>query len=140
MRAIAQILVAAMSAASLMGAAMAAHAESPPATPALSITSDNLTGRNILADQNHWNGQPARRSLQWDEKGRWGLKLDMSQPVGRDLQLQDVQAGAYYRLTPSLRVGGAVSLGDSVVQQPAIPTAPPQGQAPRVRLETSFKF
>ena len=31
--------------------------------------------------------------------------------------LNDVQAGAYYRLTPSLRVGGAVSLGD----QPTTP-------------------
>jgi hypothetical protein len=54
------------------------------------------------------------------------------------MQFRDVQAGAFYRLTPSLRIGGAVSLGDA----PAIPDRSnlPQTQAPRVRFETNFKF
>jgi hypothetical protein len=83
--------------------------------------------------------QPTQKSLFWDQKGHWGLKLDLSQPVGRDMQLRDVQAGAYFHITPSIRVGGAVSLGDSAAQDR---TAPPQQQtqAPRVKLETSFKF
>src|SRR5579872_5394896 len=56
--------------------------------------------------------QPSHSQFAWDKKGRWGLKLDMSHPVGREMQMGDVQAGAYYRVTPSLRVGAAVSLGD----------------------------
>ncbi|HXQ11311.1 MAG TPA: hypothetical protein VN805_09995, partial [Caulobacteraceae bacterium] len=81
--------------------------------------------------------QPVHHSLQWDKK-RWTLKLEMAEPVGRDIQARDLQAGAYYHITPSLRVGGAVSFGDS----PSMPDRSnlPQTQAPRVRLETNFKF
>lgn len=62
----------------------------------------------------------------------------MSQPFGRDMQMRDVQAGAYYHVTPSLRVGGAVSFGEAPSQSDR--TDLPQSQAPRVKLETSFKF
>ncbi|MDR3510029.1 MAG: hypothetical protein P4L73_00205 [Caulobacteraceae bacterium] len=85
-----------------------------------------------------WGPQPAHRSFFWDQKGRWSLKLDLSEPVGRGMQARDVQAGAYYHVTPSLRVGGAVSLGDAPSQPDR--TDLPQNQAPRVKLETSFKF
>jgi len=82
--------------------------------------------------------QPEHKTLQWNDKGRWTLKLDMSEPAGRNMQLRDVQAGAYYHLTPSLRVGGAVTFGDESLQPDH--TTLPQTQAPRVKLETSFKF
>jgi hypothetical protein len=92
-----------------------------------------------VAEQSQWNAPPSEKSLFWDQKGHWGLKLDMAQPVGREMQLRDVQAGAYFHITPSIRVGGAVALGDSAAQDR---TAPPQqqSQTPRVKLETSFKF
>ena len=70
--------------------------------------------------------------FQWDQKGRWSLRLDMSQPFGRDMQMRDVQAGAYYRVTPSLRVGGGGHLRRSAVTaQPHRPAAGPgaAGQA-----------
>lgn len=139
MKARAHIWVAVISALSLAGMAAAAHAES--ARPSLSPP-DNNVSRALLSDQGLSIGQPAQHSLQWDQKGRWGLKLDMSQPAGRDIQLRDVQAGAYYRVTPSLRVGGVVALGDAALQQPSDHSTPlqNQSQAPRVRLETSFKF
>jgi hypothetical protein len=120
----------------LLGAAGAAHAQSVRGQPIL--TTDNLTG--VTLDEGQWGPQPVHHSLQWvgDKRGRIILKLDMTQPVGRDMQARDVQAGAYYRITPSLRIGGAISLGDA-------PSAPdrsnlPQTQAPRVRFETNFKF
>ena len=118
-----------------MGAA-AAHAESS-STQTVAGTANNLGVLTI--DPSHWGAQPVHKSLQWDQKGRWGLKLDMNEPVGREMQLRDVQAGAYYRVTPSLRVGGAVSLSD----QPVLPdhsTLPTNTQAPQVKLETTFKF
>ena len=99
------------------------------------VDTDNLTG--VTLDQGQWGPQPVRHSLQWGKKG-WTLKLEMTEPVGRDMQARDVQAGAYYHITPSLQVGGAVSFGNA----PSTPDRSnlPQTQAPRVRLETNFKF
>jgi hypothetical protein len=120
----------------LMGAASAVHAESPRIT--LTGGGGNLAGPAPTVGEAQWGPQATHRSFQWNQRGRWSLRLDMSQPVGRDMQLRDVQAGAYYHLTPSLRVGGAVSLGDTPSQPDHTPL--PQTQAPRVKLETSFKF
>lgn len=84
--------------------------------------------------------QDSRKTLQWDaKKGKWGLKLGLDQPLGREMELKDVEAGAYFKVTPSIRVGGAVALGDN---NPALAArkAEPVEPAPRVRLETAFKF
>lgn len=79
------------------------------------------------------------KSLKWDtRKGRWGVTLNLEQPASRDMQWNDVEAGAYFRVTPSLRVGGAVALGDE--ESPTFKKTEPQPVAPRVRLETAFKF
>ena len=89
------------------------------------------------------NGSPMslapspRRSLQLDSNGRWGLRLDMAQPASRDQDFRDVQAGAYLRLGPRLRVGGTVGLNSGA---PGPQNFRPQDTAPKVRLETNFKF
>ncbi|MBG7615963.1 hypothetical protein IWC96_11855 [Brevundimonas sp. BAL450] len=86
------------------------------------------------------SGQEApRRGLRWNEDGRWGLDLNLSQPVGREADWSDVQAGAYYRLNPRLRVGAAASLSDPQTD-PARPVETDRRSLPRVRLETIFKF
>jgi hypothetical protein len=72
-------------------------------------------------------------------RGRWGVTLNLQQPETRPGTLNDIQAGAYYRITPSLRVGGAVALGDQQLAPGAQKLIPDAGQ-PRVRLETQFKF
>ena len=117
----AHILAAAISTLALIGAASGASAESATTTA-----------------PTPWGPQPSHHFFQWDQKGRWSLRLDMAQPVGRDMQMRDVQAGAYYHVTPSLRVGGAVTFGEAPSQPDR--TDLPQNQAPRVKLETSFKF
>ena len=81
---------------------------------------------------------PQRRGLQWSDD-RWGLNLNLQQPVGREAEWSDVEAGAFYRLTPRLRVGGAVGLGEPV-QDPARAAETDRRSQPRVRLETIFKF
>ena len=82
-----------------------------------------------------------KRTLRWDaKKGRWGLKLDLDQPSSREMEMQDVQAGAYFKVTPSIRVGGAVSLGETTPPAQAARKAQQADTAPRVRLETAFKF
>jgi hypothetical protein len=93
----------------------------------------------LAADRNQWAPLTTHKSFEWDSsKSRWGLKLDLDQPGYREMDLNNVQAGAYYKLTPSLRVGGVVSLGDPAASVPR--DVAPQPPAPRVRLETAFKF
>ena len=84
-----------------------------------------------------WTLKPDHKTLQFGGGGRWGLKLDMEQPLGRDMGWKDVKAGAYIRLTPNIRVGGTVGLGDRLAQPQKVT---PQDAAPRVHLETAFKF
>jgi hypothetical protein len=87
-------------------------------------------------------GAPASpgRTLEWDAaKGRWGLKLDVEQhSLDRGDELKDVSPGVYYRLTRRLHIGGAVSLAPD--QTESLRLGQPQLPAPRVRLETVFKF
>lgn len=83
---------------------------------------------------------PSAKSVNLDaRRGRWGVTLNMQQPDTRQSTLNDVAAGAYFRITPSLRVGGAVALGDQQLQPGPNKISPDEGQ-PRVRLETKFKF
>lgn len=77
--------------------------------------------------------------LRFTERGRWGLDLNLSQPVGRESNLGDVEAGAYYRVNPRLRVGATAGLAEPE----ADPASPPQTErraAPRFRLESIFRF
>jgi len=82
----------------------------------------------------------ARHTLEWDSsKGRWGINFGVEQhSTDSDLQLKDVSSGVYYRLTKRLHIGGAVSLAPD--QAETLRMGQPQLPAPRVRLETVFKF
>lgn len=83
--------------------------------------------------------QAPRRGLRWNENGRWGLNFNASEPVGRDSDWGDVEAGAYYRLNPRLSVGAAAGLG-RVEQDPARAPETERRSQPRIRLESIFKF
>jgi hypothetical protein len=101
----------------------------------------NSLGASFAADPSQWSASASRRSLQWDSKtGHWGFKLDLDQQVGRPLSYtdRDIQAGAFYKITPSFRLGGAVSLGS--MNPTPLTAIPPPDKAPRVRLETALKF
>jgi hypothetical protein len=71
-------------------------------------------------------------------KGRFGLTLGVKQPNARETTPNDVAAGAYFRITPKLQVGGSVALGEQELTPRANNTRP--ADQPRVRLETMFKF
>ncbi|HZL00114.1 MAG TPA: hypothetical protein VFC47_09445 [Caulobacteraceae bacterium] len=124
----ARYLLIAIGASALVGAT-AAHAE--PAKPSAGVTADGFAAQSI-------NGSAPKSSLEWDAKrGRWGLKLDMEQHVVGDMQWRDVRPGVFYRVTPRLHIGGALSIAPD---QPVLGPVDPQPPAPRVRLETTFKF
>jgi hypothetical protein len=79
------------------------------------------------------------KTLKWGlQNGRWGVSLNLGQPSGRDVQLNDVEAGAFFSVTRSLRVGGAVALGEQ--EEPTFKKTQPTDGTPRVRLETALKF
>lgn len=81
----------------------------------------------------------AGRALKWDaSKGRFGVTLDIQQPRERPSVANDVQAGAYFRITPSLRVGGSVALGEQDLK--VRPYAARPADAPKVTLQTAFRF
>jgi hypothetical protein len=78
--------------------------------------------------------------MTWDAaKGRFGFTLNVQQPDARPAVANDIQAGAYFRVTPSLRVGGSVALGDQQLT-PTPNAAARLADTPKVRLETTFKF
>ncbi len=80
------------------------------------------------------------QSIKWDAaKGRFGVTLNVQQPDMRQTTLNDIQAGAYYKITPNLRIGGAFAFGEQPIQPGPKPNTPDTSQ-PRVQLETKFKF
>ena len=84
-----------------------------------------------------WGLPGSKKSLQWNDKGRWDLNVDVDPPLGRDAKLKDVEAGAFFRIAPSLKVGGAVSLGDKAARERGLPE---DRSAPRVKLQTKYRF
>ena len=83
--------------------------------------------------------QPGSSRLRFTERGRWGLDLNLSQPVGRESTLGDVEAGAYYRINPRLRVGATAGLAEPE-SDPARAPQTDRRAAPRFRLESIFRF
>jgi hypothetical protein len=78
-------------------------------------------------------------------KGKWGVKFDVNQPETSPSGLNDVDAGAFYKLSPSVRVAGTVGFGEKTIDsfRPDVATTAAQQATknqPRVRLETTFKF
>lgn len=127
----------------LCGAAATAHAQSlTGSAPSrfdglLSPVAQAIPSQDGLPTQPSLVPQP-HRTIELDSKGRWGLRLDMEQPTSRPAGWQDVQAGAYVSLTSRVRVGGSVGFGDKFDTPQRI--TPQDAAAPRVRLETQFKF
>lgn len=121
-------MLAAVSALLLFGAAGQAHAQS--------LSGLRLKPSEPRAADERWGPQNAPKTLRLDGS-RWGVKLNLDPPVGRNVKDKDLEAGAYYRITPSLRVGGAVRLDETA--EDAVRLSP-RDQKPRVRLETAFQF
>jgi hypothetical protein len=92
-----------------------------------------------LAERNQWAPTAQHKTFEWDAaKSRFGLKFDIEQQPGAAGDWKNVQAGAYFKVTPSLHVGAGVSLSDQpnttanpLAQQPA---------PPKVHFETTWKF
>lgn len=122
-------LVAGLGLVAMADAASAQTASPRARAPAVSLNEANAARATTPAGQSR---------LRFTERGRWGLDLNLSQPVGREDNLGDVEAGAYYRVNPRLRVGAAAGLAE----QDRDPGRAPQTERPtaRFRLESIFRF
>ncbi|ADU11833.1 hypothetical protein Astex_0132 [Asticcacaulis excentricus CB 48] len=108
-----------------------AKAKTSEATAPLSLSTVSTESNAATRQQS--------KIYQWSVKGRWGLKLDLNQDEARPSGWNDVDAGAFYKISPSVRVGGTVGFGEKTKSlQPRDPAA--EKDQPRVRLETTFKF
>ena len=122
--------ISALSLAVLLSAGGTAHAQSTSRAQTLTL-SEAANAQRAAPSQ--------RRGLRLNDRGRWGLDFNLNQPVGREYDLGDVEAGAYYRLSPRLRVGAAAQLA-TPERDPARAQETDRRSQPRVRLETIFKF
>lgn len=113
------------------GVAGEASAQARSRAPAVSLSEASAAQGTVAT--------APRRGLRWNSNGRWGLDFNLNQPVGREAEWGDVEAGAYYRLSPSLRVGAAAGLATRE-QDPARAAETDRRSQPRVRLETLFRF
>ena len=128
---LAAVVAASLGLVALLGVAGEASAQSRSRAPAVTLAEASNVQRSTPA-------QP-RRGLRWNDNGRWGLDFNLNQPVGREAQWGDLEAGAYYRLSPRLRVGAAAGLA-TPEQDPARAPETDRRSQPRVRLETLFRF
>lgn len=120
----------------LFGTSVTAQAQQKAKSAPSATTS--FSSREIETPQDLNSPTAVRKTWQWDAKtGKWGFRVDVDQPTNRDAHLKEAEVGAFYRLTPSLRVGGAVGVTGPAVTQKPIVQDPNQ---PRVRLETALKF
>ncbi|MBI1360232.1 MAG: hypothetical protein GC155_08100 [Alphaproteobacteria bacterium] len=77
--------------------------------------------------------------LAWRPGGKWGLTLDLTTRAPNDLlPREELQAGAYYQVTPRFRFGGGLTLkGESL----SSPETWKQEQADTgVHIESAFSF
>ncbi|MBX3476855.1 MAG: hypothetical protein KF910_04560 [Brevundimonas sp.] len=130
-------LTAAIVLAGVAGFGGQALAQSRPAATTLSFNEATAASRATSGSAN--TATAPRRSLRWIDGGRWGLDFNLNQPVGRETEWGDVEAGAYYRLSPRLRLGASAGLATPRADPGRAPESDGRAQ-PRVRLESIFKF
>jgi hypothetical protein len=89
-----------------------------------------------LNDAIRSGGPASTADIEVAKRGRFGLNLKVDEPLERERRLRDVEAGAAFRITPSVRVGGSVRLDDKSKSERLVPSE----RGARVRLETKFQF
>jgi hypothetical protein len=97
---------------------------------------------SYISDQTTTFNKSQSKLYQFDLKGKWGLKFGVNQVESRPSGANDIDAGAFYKLSPSLSVGGTLGFGEKTEAFKPEPNSAAQANSahPRVRLETTFKF
>ena len=87
-----------------------------------------------------WQARPERDvSLAWTKGQRWSLNIDLKQRDDESpLPREEMRAGATFRLTPRISVGGEVSVGAQELDDSAVWEE--QQLETGIRLQSAFKF
>ena len=129
----------------LLGAACGA-AQAAPAGQVAGVTPGVTTKPlDFTVQPDSLSAIPGGQAMKLDAaKNRWGVTLSVHQPDTRQSTLNDIQAGAYYKITPALRVGGAFAFGSEqvaatkdTVNTTLAPGALDRGRPRRGRAEAS---
>ena len=128
------------------------------AAPGVAYAQDSVAERNAIRAEVPWferftlnhgpnqtttgPGQSDARGVQaWQPATRWGVTVNLREAersVTAPVPGDETAVGAYYQFTPSVRVGGQVSVGRSE----ALTTTQQNRDEPEagVRLESAFRF
>lgn len=87
-----------------------------------------------------WQSRPDRDvSLSWTKGTRWALSIDLkSRAEESPLPREEMRAGATFRITPRISVGGEVSVGTTELDDSAVWEE--QQLETGIRLQSAFKF
>jgi len=87
-----------------------------------------------------WQVRPERDvSLAWTKGARWSLNIDLTQRDDESpLPREEMRAGATFRLTPRISVGGELSVGAQELDNSA--AWEEQQLETGIRLQSAFKF
>lgn len=141
-----QFILAAMVLVVLTGPAMAGDAISPE-------RADNLTTpwnrAFTVRDESRKEIGPAAfshtQSVDIPASGKWGVALNFDLKDSMYENMDRMSAGAYFKLSPRIRLGGSFSFGApgnlrvSTPQDRILPSAPAEGDS-AIRIESSIKF
>lgn len=115
--------------------------------PALSDTEDaapdwyrQFTFSSAADESPLWKSLPGRSlALAWTKGERWSLNINMTQRnEGTPVPLEEMSAGATFKITPRLSIGGQLSVGASRLEDSALPEE--QQVETGIRLQSAFKF
>ncbi len=121
-------------------AAGAAKAErlTPPWNRAFTVRDENRKERGPTVFSN-------AQSVDIPASGKWGVALNLDLKDTTYQNMDRMSAGAYFKLSPRIRLGGSVSFGApgnlrvSTPQDRVLPVAPGEGDS-AIRIESSIKF
>jgi hypothetical protein len=87
-----------------------------------------------------WQAEPTSDfSMLFDNSRRWALNLEiLSRPQASPLPREEMQAGATFRITPRLSIGGEVSVGSNELDDASL--WQDKDVEAGIRLKSAFKF
>jgi len=86
---------------------------------------------------NVWSGDFSLPALELSAGDKWGFTFGLQNSDGHSFDLDGVRAGAFFDITPRVRVGGALSFTDS---DAFFAQGSDREDIPEVKFESAFKF
>ncbi len=103
-----------------------------------SFTSD--AGTEVLLSP----GPAENWGLSWNQGARWSINIDRTVREGSEALLpfsrEELSAGAMFRLTPRLSVGGELSVGGDALSSETLSRSDVEEVDAGIRLRSAFKF